>query len=76
MRDWLASIRKEKGMTQLEVAKKLDMSESYYCYVESGVRQKKMDVALAAKLSVVFGIPVTKIIELENEKGQGKKENA
>lgn len=69
MRDWLASTRKEKGMTQLEVANQLDISESYYNYIENGDRQKKMDVALAAKLSVVFGIPVTKIIELENEKG-------
>ncbi|MBO7727826.1 MAG: helix-turn-helix transcriptional regulator [Oscillospiraceae bacterium] len=70
MRDWLATMRKEKGMTQLEVAKKIDVSESYYYYIENGDRQKKMDVALAAKLSVVFGIPVAQIIELENQKSE------
>ena len=63
-------MRKEKGMTQLEVAKKIDVSESYYYYIENGDRQKKMDVALAAKLSVVFGIPVAQIIELENQKSE------
>lgn len=69
MRGWLAAARKENGMTQLEVAKKIDVSEAYYSYIESGDRQKKMDVALAAKLSVVFGIPVAEIIELENQVG-------
>lgn len=67
MRGWLASIRKEKGMTQLEVAKKIDVSESYYHYIEAGTRQQKMDLSLAAKLSVVFDIPIEKIIELENQ---------
>lgn len=65
MRDWLLTERKKKGLTQLEVAKKLDISESYYNYIEAGERQKKMDVALASKLSVVFGIPLEKIVELE-----------
>ena len=67
MRDWLAARRKEKGLTQLEVAKKLDISESYYFYIESGDRQKKMDVALASKLSVVLDLPVEQIIKLEAE---------
>lgn len=65
MRDWLSSVRIEKGMTQQEVAKQLDISESYYSYIESGDRQKKMNIALVAKLSVVFQIPIERIIELE-----------
>ena len=65
MRDWLLEMRKKKGMTQLELAKKLDISEAYYSYIESGDRQKKMDLALAAKLSVVFDMPVDMIIALE-----------
>ena len=47
------------------MAKKTEMSESYYALIENGKRQKKMDVTLVAKLSAVFGIPVTEIIELE-----------
>lgn len=67
MRDWLREMRTEKGMTQQEVAKQLDLSEAYYSYIESGERQKKMNIALAAKLSVVFGIPMEQIIEYENK---------
>ena len=67
MRDWLREMRTEKGMTQQEVAKQLDLSEAYYSYIESGERQKKMNIALAAKLSVVFGIPMEQIIDYENK---------
>lgn len=67
MRKWLAETRKLNGMTQLEVANKLDISEAYYSFIEKGSRQKKMDLALAAKLSVVFGMPLERILELESE---------
>lgn len=65
MREWLAKIREEKGMTQLEVAKQLDISEGYYCYIEAGKRQKKMDLTIAAKLSEIFKLPIEQILELE-----------
>lgn len=65
MRDWLLKARTDSGMTQQQVANKIDVSESYYSFIESGERQKKMDIALAAKLSVVFGIPIERIAELE-----------
>ena len=65
MREWLLETRKAKGMTQLEVADKLGITESYYSFIEKGERQKKMSVDIAAKLSVVFGIPVDEIIALE-----------
>lgn len=66
MRKWLQAAREEKGLAQLDVAKKLDISASYYSYIESGDRQKKMDITLASKLSVIFDIPLQRIIELEN----------
>lgn len=65
MRDWLAEERKKRGMTQREVADKLDISESYYNYIESGERQKNMDLAVASKLSVVFGMTIEEIIAKE-----------
>lgn len=67
MREWLAEERKKRGMTQLEVANEIGISEGYYSYIESGERQKKMDIIIATKLSVVFGIPVDRIVELEKE---------
>ena len=70
MREWLLNLRKEKGMTQLDVAKQLDISEAYFNYIENGERQKKMDIALVSKLSTVLGVPLTEIIE--NEKSEGR----
>lgn len=70
MREWLFNIRKEKGMTQNDVAKQLDISEAYFNYIENGERQKKMDIAIASKLSVVFGIPLSKIIDYEKAEGR------
>lgn len=69
MRDWLFNARKEKGWTQLEVADKLHISEAYFSYIENNTRQKRMDITLAAKLSVIFDIPVEKIVEMEEQEG-------
>lgn len=69
MRDWLKEKRDKHGYTMAKMASMIGITESYYSMIEAGDRQKKMDVALAAKLSVVFGIPVSEIIELENQKG-------
>lgn len=65
MREWMKEARTRKGLTQLQVAKELDMSEGYYSYIESGSRQKSMDVVLATKLAKVFDMQVQQIIELE-----------
>lgn len=67
MRDWLLKARKEKNLTQLQVAEKLGVSESYYNYIENGVRQKKMALPIASKLSEILGISVKQIVKLEEE---------
>ena len=69
MRGWLKEKRNEKRYTMAQMASMLGITESYYSMIEAGDRQKKMDLALAAKFSVVFGTPVEKIIELENQEG-------
>lgn len=68
MRDWLKEKRIEKGLTMAEIAKKLDLTESYYSLIESGKRQQKMDIVLVGKLSAVLSVPVEKIIKLEGMK--------
>lgn len=70
MRDWLLNARKERELTQLDVAKRLDISEAYFNYIENGERQKKMDIALASKLSVILDIPLAEIIEFEKSEGR------
>ena len=66
MREWLLELRTGKGLTQKQMADKLDISEAYYSYIEKGERQKNMDISLVSKLSTIFGIPVQKIVDLEN----------
>ncbi len=65
LRVWLKDLRIEKGLTMKEVGARLGISESYYCAIEAGDRQKKMDVTLAAGLAAVFGRPIAEIIALE-----------
>lgn len=67
MRDWLKEKRTERGLTMAQMAERLDLTESYYSLVESGKRQQKMDIVLAAKLSAVLAFPIDQIVELESK---------
>ncbi len=65
MRDWLKTAREKCGMTMKVAAKKLDISESYYSMIESGSRQKTLDISLASKISLLFNIPLQNIVDNE-----------
>lgn len=65
MRDWLKNLRIEKKLTMKELASKLGISESYYCAIENGERQKNMDVTLLAGLSAALGVPIAKLVKAE-----------
>lgn len=67
MREYLLTLRKEKNLTQKELARKLDVSESYYNQIENGERQKNMDISLVNRLAVVLEVPITTIIEQESQ---------
>lgn len=67
MREYLISLRTEKELTQKQIAKKLDISESYYNQIEKGERQKKMDITLLNRLSLALEIPITVLINYENK---------
>ena len=58
--------RTESGYTMAQMASMLNITESYYSLIEGGDRQKKMDMLLAGKLSVIFNIPIGQIAEYEN----------
>ena len=68
MRDWLIAMRKKKNLSTKEVANALGISESYYCEIEAGKRQKKMDMVLIAGIAAVLGLPVAEIAIKEKEK--------
>ena len=64
-REWLKDTRTKAGLSQADVAKELGISESYYCYIEAGERQKQMDITLCSKLSKIFSMPIQQIVEFE-----------
>lgn len=68
MRTWLKDKRQELGLTMKEIGEKLHISESYYCEIENGNRQKKMDIVLVSGLSAILGISVADIIKHEAER--------
>lgn len=65
MRDWLKEKRKESGATMDEMANALNISTAYYSMIESGERQKKMDITLAQKLAVIFGMTLSEVVKRE-----------
>lgn len=65
MRLWLREARENAGLTMKQLAEKLLVSESYYCAIENGVRQKNMDISLAQKISKALNIPMKSIIVYE-----------
>ena len=68
MRTWLKNLRDKNSFTQLEMSKKLDISESYYNLIENGERQKNLDLSLVTKLAQLFDVSVEWIAEQEKER--------
>lgn len=66
MREWLKNARTEKNLTMKEIGSKLGISESYYCAIENGTRQRKMDYALVAALSAILEMSIDAIARCEN----------
>ena len=48
-----------------EMGGKLGISESYYCSIEKGERQKKMDMMLCHSIAAIAGRNVAEISEME-----------
>lgn len=54
-------------MTQDDVAKKLGMVESAYSMIETGKRQKDLNISLVQSFSEIFDVPESLIIEEEKK---------
>ena len=65
MRQWLKDARTKQRLTMKQVADALGISESYYCYIENGERQHKMDIVTAKHLANVLGMELADIIAEE-----------
>ncbi|MCI8526452.1 MAG: helix-turn-helix transcriptional regulator [Oscillospiraceae bacterium] len=63
MREWLLKLRRDQGLTLKVAASKLGVSESYYSLIEKGIRQQRLDMALAEKISKLFDVSLDYIAE-------------
>lgn len=72
MRTWLKNSRKGKGITMSKMADLLGISESYYCLIENGERQKRIDISLLVKLSDILQISVIEMIKMEEQREMKK----
>lgn len=68
-RAYLAALRKKQNESQQDVANALGISRQYYCMIEAGDRQKRMDIMLISALSAHFGVPVAEIVAAERASG-------
>lgn len=68
VREYLIEAREKAGLTQQDVANRIGISRQYYQMVETGERQKRMDLSLAGGLSVVLNIPIAEIVQREKRR--------
>lgn len=61
MRTWLIAIRKQRGLTQVEVAEKVGISQPSLCDIERGVMSPRPDTA--KKIAEVLDFNWTRFFE-------------
>lgn len=74
VREYLIEAREKAGLTQQDVANRIGISRQYYQMVETGERQKRMDLPLAGVLSVVLNIPIAEIVQRESATQEPEKQ--
>lgn len=67
MRIWLKKLRAKKSLSQKEIGRQLNISESYYNLIENGERQKKMSLSILLRLSQILDTPIQTLIGLESD---------
>lgn len=65
MREWLKEARLAQKLTQKQVADAIGVTEAYYSMIESGGRQKKMDLSLAIRIANTLGISLDEVVVAE-----------
>ena len=66
-REWLIQSRKEKGITQEELAELCDSTQMMISNIENGIRRPSPE--LAQKIASVLGFDWTKFYENQKEGG-------
>lgn len=65
MREWLKEARLARKLTQKQMADAVGVTEAYYSLIESGDRQKKIDLTLALRLGTALGLSIAEVAKLE-----------
>ena len=65
MRSWLVAIRKEKGLTQKDVAEKCNIKTPSYCNIEN--EKTNPSVANAKQIAAVLGFDWTRFFAAETD---------
>lgn len=63
MVQWLQELRKEKGLTQADMAVRLGISEGYYSMIENGRRKARMDVGFVIRVAEVTGTDALALLQ-------------
>lgn len=74
VREYLIEAREKAGLTQQDVANRIGISRQYYQMVETGERQKRMDLSIAGGLSVVLNIPIAEIVQRESAAQESERQ--
>ena len=74
MREYLKTMRKAAGLSQTQVAEKLDITQTGYSYIESG-RKRLLNPTLLNDLADILGVESEHIIseEVKYENAQQNK---
>lgn len=74
MREWLRTLRKQKGYSQEFMGLKLGVSRQQYNFIESMERQKDLKLSHAIAISKVLKISLKRIREYEEALKDKRKE--
>jgi transcriptional regulator with XRE-family HTH domain len=58
----LRAMREAKGLTQVQLAKRAKLTQSYLAEIETGTK-KNPSLALLKRLAKALGVPVTELLE-------------
>lgn len=61
MKNWLIAIRKERGLSQVQVSEAVGISQPSYCNIENG--ERGVAVETAKKIANVLGFEWTRFYE-------------
>lgn len=67
MREFLRDLRKERKLSQDDIAKRMGLTQSFYSMIETGERVERMNLEMAIKLANVLEIDSADFIKREME---------